>query len=475
MTQASARAVAVSGVDRLGAHAALWYGQARYRLAWLVLPQAAVALAAGLALALVGTGAEWGKPADSKESEKLYADLLEKAGKDGDKAAFDKLKTAAEAGEISARSFMGVLHDPDMASVYPKSPVKPDVDKALGYYQRTADLGYPGAQRGMTELLLNPAHGHYDAKRGCRYGLALHANPAVARAGYAGFWPALYRLAGCYVTPESGVPRDPQKAAATYMETVAAGVRAAATDLTDGLGRRPPDLVSAIQRNLTRRGFYSGPIDGTASPQTIAAVRALSGKVAPTGGSAPAGGAAPPGGAAGGEGKNPAPPASEPVPSVDALTALYKSAPTNAADAAKLRDFAEKGFAVAQFLYASLVSPTNKNAGQVAPDGRLASRYLERLAQEKEFGPAAVSAAFLYDIGGADLPRDPAKAADMTVRALELKAKDILPNLENDKWGAGYWAALQQRLAARKLYRGRIVDQRNDRTLQAAGDLLGNP
>jgi hypothetical protein len=34
--------------------------------------------------------------------EKLYADLLEKAGKDGDKAAFDKLKTAAEAGEISA-------------------------------------------------------------------------------------------------------------------------------------------------------------------------------------------------------------------------------------------------------------------------------------------------------------------------------------------------------------------------------------
>ncbi|MBK3423785.1 sel1 repeat family protein, partial [Methylobacterium sp. IIF4SW-B5] len=191
--------------------------------------------------------------------------------------------------------------------------------------------------------------------------------------------------------------------------------------------------------------------------------------------SAPAGGAAPPGGAAGGEGKNPAPPASEPVPSVDALTALYKSAPTNAADAARLRDFAEKGFAVAQFLYASLVSPTNKNAGQVAPDGRLASRYLERLAQEKEFGPAAVSAAFLYDIGGADLPRDPAKAADMTVRALELKAKDILPNLENDKWGAGYWAALQQRLAARKLYRGRIVDQRNDRTLQAAGDLLGNP
>ena len=44
-----------------------------------------------------------------------------------------------------------------------------------------------------------------------------------------------------------------------------------------------------------------------------------------------------------------------------------------------------------------------------------------------------------------------------------------------DKWGVGFWAALQQRLADRNLYQGRVVDQRNDRTIQAARRLLGNP
>ncbi|WP_420604519.1 hypothetical protein [Methylobacterium sp.] len=112
----------MSGTDRLGAHAALWYADARYRSAWLVLPQAAIALVAGLALLLLKPTADWGKPADSKDSEKIYLDLLDKAGKDGDKAAFEKLKAAADAGDISARSFMGALHNPEWAGIYVKNP-----------------------------------------------------------------------------------------------------------------------------------------------------------------------------------------------------------------------------------------------------------------------------------------------------------------------------------------------------------------
>ncbi|MEH3065534.1 MAG: AAA family ATPase [Methylobacterium radiotolerans] len=101
--------------------------------------------------------------------------------------------------------------------------------------------------------------------------------------------------------------------------------------------------------------------------------------------------------------------------------------------------------------------------------------HLERLAVERSFAPAAASAAFLYDLGGAGLQRDPAKAADLTIRALELKSTEILQNLEQDQWGAGFWAALQQRLADRNLYQGRVVDQRNDRTIRRARRLLGNP
>lgn len=472
---------ATIGTDRLRAHATLWYADARYRLAWLVLPQAAVALLAGLALALLKPAGEWGKPADSKENEKLYLDLLDKAGKDGDRAAFEKLRTAAEAGDVSARSFMGALYNPEWAAVYAKNPVKPDAAKALTYYQKPADLGFPGAQRGMTELLLDPARGQHDLKRGCRYGLAFQANPVAARNNYLDSWSTLYWIAGCYTDAASGVPRDPQKAADLYMNTVAAKLPRAVTAFTDELGRQPPDLVAAIQRDLAKHGFYTGPADGTATPQTRAAVQALAGWGAGPQGNAGAGsaGAGNPGAGNTGAGKPagpppPAPPAA--TPSVEELIALSKSAVSNAADAAKLRGLAESGVPVAQYLYAAMhLSPANKEQRVTAPDGPLAARYLERLAVERSFAPAAASAAFLYDLGGAGLQRDPAKAADLTIRALELKSTEILQNLEQDQWGAGFWAALQQRLADRNLYQGRVVDQRNDRTIQAARRLLGNP
>ncbi|MGU3545520.1 peptidoglycan-binding protein [Methylobacterium sp. A52T] len=469
------------GTDRLRAHATLWYADARYRLAWLVLPQAAVALLAGLALALLKPAGEWGKPADSKENEKLYLDLLDKAGKDGDRAAFEKLRTAAEAGDVSARSFMGALYNPEWAAVYAKNPVKPDAAKALTYYQKPADLGFPGAQRGMTELLLDPARGQHDLKRGCRYGLAFQANPVAARNNYLDSWSTLYWIAGCYTDAGSGVPLDPQKAADLYMNTVAAKLPRAVTTFTDELGRQPPDLVAAIQRDLAKRGFYTGPADGTATPQTRAAVQALAGRGAGPQGNAGAGsaGAGNPGAGNTGAGKPASPPPPAPpaaTPSVEDLIALSKSAVSNAADAAKLRGLAESGVPVAQYLYAAMhLSPANREQRVTAPDGPLAARYLERLAVERSFAPAAASAAFLYDLGGAGLQRDPAKAADLTIRALELKSTEILQNLEQDQWGAGFWAALQQRLADRNLYQGRVVDQRNDRTIQAARRLLGNP
>ena len=469
------------GTDRLRAHATLWYADARYRLAWLVLPQAAVALLAGLALALLKPAGEWGKPADSKENEKLYLDLLDKAGKDGDRAAFEKLRTAAEAGDVSARSFMGALYNPEWAAVYAKNPVKPDAAKALTYYQKPADLGFPGAQRGMTELLLDPARGQHDLKRGCRYGLAFQANPVAVRNNYLDSWSTLYWIAGCYTDAGSGVPRDPQKAADLYMNTVAAKLPRAVTTFTDELGRQPPDLVAAIQRDLAKRGFYTGPADGTATPQTRAAVQALAGRGAGPQGNAGAGSAGAGNTGAGNTGAAkpagpppPAPPAA--TPSVEDLIALSKSAASSAADAAKLRGLAESGVPVAQYLYAAMhLSPANREQRVTAPDGPLAARYLERLAVERSFAPAAASAAFLYDLGGAGLQRDPAKAADLTIRALELKSTEILQNLEQDQWGAGFWAALQQRLADRNLYQGRVVDQRNDRTIQAARRLLGNP
>src|SRR5204863_105820 len=54
--------MSVAREDWLRAHGALWYGDARYRLAWFVLPQAVTCAVAGLCLALAAHG-EWGRPA----------------------------------------------------------------------------------------------------------------------------------------------------------------------------------------------------------------------------------------------------------------------------------------------------------------------------------------------------------------------------------------------------------------------------
>ena len=58
--------MSVAREDWLRAHGALWYGDARYRMAWFVLPQAVTCAVAGLCLALAAHG-EWGRPATASK------------------------------------------------------------------------------------------------------------------------------------------------------------------------------------------------------------------------------------------------------------------------------------------------------------------------------------------------------------------------------------------------------------------------
>ncbi len=452
----------MSGTDRVRAHAALWYADARYRLAWLVLPQAAIALAAGLALAVLKPTGEWGKPADSKEDEKLYHELLDKAGKDGDKAAFDKLKAGADAGNISARSFLGTLYNPEWASLYPKSPVKADAAKALTYYQQPADLGYPGAQRHDRTAAQSRA-------RSVRPQAGVPLRPRLLRkSGRDPGQPLrflvdavldrrlLYRLGQWRAARHA-------EGADIYMDTVAAKLPLSVTTFTDDLGRQPPDLVAAIQRNLARRGFYSGPADGSATPQTLAAVRALAGKCR--------------------NGRRKHREACGQHAAGTAIRAEAERRGTHRARQERDHQRCRRGEAPrpggrrhdgrAVPLRASFCPRPTRSSGSPPPmpPGRysISSGWRAR----RPSPPPRPRPPFLYDIGAPNLPRDPEKAADMTIRALELKDADILKNIEEDKWGAGFWAALQQRLAQRNLYQGRILDQRNDRTVQAARSLLG--
>ena len=59
--------MSIAREDWLRAHAALWYDDRRYRLAWLALPQAVTCAVAGLCMALAAQGVR-GRPAPASKA-----------------------------------------------------------------------------------------------------------------------------------------------------------------------------------------------------------------------------------------------------------------------------------------------------------------------------------------------------------------------------------------------------------------------
>lgn len=454
------------------AHGARWYDDARYRFAWLMLPQACAALLVLAAVPLLRQADKWGEPASSKELEKRFADLLDKAGKDGDKAAFDEMTKAADAGGIAANSILAHLYDPGDAGAYPKNPVQPDAAKALKMYRVAADAGFPGGQRGATVLTLNQSYPTYDLKQGCRYGTAFYANPLAIQVKHFEEWSTLALIANCYVDEGSGVKRDLPKAASIYLDGVAAKHKPTIALLSDKLGLQPKDLVTALQQNLKQRGLYYGALDGAATAQTIGAIRSLAGEASkPPPPTNPPPANPPP--------ANP-PPANPPSqqPPSESAQVLFEKAKSDRTSEIRLRFLADGGDTTAQLLYGMLFAPAYTAQRTTVLDARRAMTYFELLSKRGDAvaGAAAAWGAMLYDAGYPELPRDGNKAAFFAVRALELKNADMVKMLESNKWGPGFWSTLQAELTIRNLYTGMLVDRRNDRSIMAARRLAeGRP
>ncbi len=450
------------------AHGARWYDDPRYRLAWFVLPQACAALLLLAALPLLDKADTWGEPAVSKELEQKYKDLVDKAGKDGDKAAFDELTKAANAGGIAANSIFAHLYDPADAGLYPKNPVQADAAKALKMYRVAADAGFPGGQRGATAMTLTKTYPTYDLKQGCKYGTAFYANPLAIQVKHFEQWGLITQIADCYVDENSGIARDFGKATSMYLDAVAAKYAPTVTLLTDKLALQPKDLVLSIQQSLKQRGLYYGRIDGVVSPQTLDAIRSLAGdtsKPAPVPPPPNPPPANPP----------PPPPPEKPAPTPEAVQAMFEKAKTDYTSELQLRSLADGGDANAQLLYGMLFAPAYKAPRTTKVDASRAMAYFKPLSQ-RGIGSAAAWGALLYDTGYPELPRNAAAAAAFAVRALELKNADMITMLEKNSWGPGFWSELQTRLSQRNLYLGTVIDRKNDRAIMAARKLAeANP
>jgi TPR repeat protein len=321
----------------LATHGKLWYDDKWYRIAWLISPQALMAVLVLLFWAAPASekNVPWAKPVDPALRERELASLRDNAK--SDRQAMDRLEREARGGDMSAQFYYGTLFDPSFRF---STIVQPDAAQAVDWYSRAAAQGNDYA---LANLALYYGDGRFvrlDYTRSCFYARKLDAN------SYA---PSLRVKGDCYARGLGGTPVDLAQAAVAYelaankgnprawaslgyfyenglggkQRDVAVALRyyRAAADKGDSLGLHNlgyaynsgslglqrdggeaarlimqalenkydvtlqsltsrPDLWSAdfwqsLQRRLEEKGIYAGAIDGRANPATLDAVRRL--------------------------------------------------------------------------------------------------------------------------------------------------------------------------------------------------------
>lgn len=443
--------MSVAREDWLRAHGALWYGDARYRLAWFVLPQAVTCAVAGLCLALAAHG-EWGRPATaSKERLAELTALRDRAGKNGDRKAFEELSAAAARNQIDASTKLGTLYDPLTAPYFPKKPSPDDFSRATALYGPGAAAGELLAVTRLADVLLDPANSNGDLKRGCRLAQTWIDDPETLNRTITGEERLTVKLAKCYVHPESGLPQNPVRAGELVTAVLWRKHRPTIDAFINNLGAQDPALVTGIQRHLAEQGRYIGLVDGRANPALITALQVEAGikdtvatprpeprRVTPSG----------------------------PAPEV---LALAGAARTDRQALARLKSLAESGNADALIFYADLFNPVSNKGEVFAPDAQVAVAYYERAAAAGQ-GRAASQAAAIYDEGWGNVAKDPKKAAALAIQAVDLKDYQMefwLLFEEGSSWSGAFWGALQAELKARGFYTLPVENKRNPAVITA--------
>lgn len=177
-------------------HGQMWYRSAVYRLAWVALPQALVALGLGVfalggglsTLSLTGptetqpapqNAGDWGKPLDVTTSEDETNALRDKAGVENDADALATLDALGKQGNTWAAFKLGTLLDPTLSGAYPY-PAAKDAKRALALFDPLLQEDNYKAQYRSVGLLLNASFGVQDGAKGCAIARKLAVQPEFA-------------------------------------------------------------------------------------------------------------------------------------------------------------------------------------------------------------------------------------------------------------------------------------------------------
>lgn len=452
--------MAASGL--LSTHGSLWYADPRYRLAWLIAPQALTVILAALVLSVVSEG-QWGKPASSTpERIAELSALRDKAGKEGDAKALETLTRAADDGELDAAAKLGTLYDPLVSAAFPRKSVPNDATRAIRLYGPGADSGSELATARLADLLLDPVTPRIDKPRGCRLAQIWRAKPGLDARGELRL---LLKQAQCLVDEESGLALDAKSAADTIYGLITTKFEPAVKTYVRSLGLQKPFVIKALQEHMANRKFgtlYTGPVDGTVHPETVAHLEMLAG-IRPMVESE----------------ESRVRKARRNEEKVEyrypsglnevTFRALAQAANSDPKAVARLKAYADAGNAAAQAAYAYSQNPFFNKGAIYPPDAQVAATYYERAARAGHAG-AAGQAAFLYYKGASNLARDLKKSAALHMLQIELDPGSAFV-LTDPQISAGmsgeFWAALQTELAARGFYKTPIENRRNEAVVSA--------
>jgi TPR repeat protein len=321
----------------LAAHGKLWYDDRRYRLAWIVWPQALAAVVVLWFWAMPSTGktAQWAKPLDP--AARAHALLALRDAAKSSRPAMDTLERDAFGGETLAQFFFATLFDPDFKL---STIVQPDIVKAVDWYSKAANQG---DQSSLNNLALAYSRGIYarvDYTRACYYARKLGAesfgaglsvkgdcyarglggtqvdlvqaasayetafNKGNARAeaalGYfyenglggrakssetalkyyrdaadKGDALGLHNLGAAYNSGLLGLQRDGAEAARLIFRALEMKYEVTLQSLTNRPDIWTSDFWQNLQRRLAEKGLYTGAIDGRTNSATLDAVRRL--------------------------------------------------------------------------------------------------------------------------------------------------------------------------------------------------------
>lgn len=194
---------------------------------------------------------------------------------------------AAKNGVANARYNLGVLYHQGIG-------VPVDIDKAMSFYAEAATQGHPEAQYNLGIAHIEGIGVTYDPKMAAQY---------FEQAANSGITEAAYNLGLIYENGLLGETR-PDDALMWYKKSADKGspeAKAALEQLAKSLGislddvnriaervskskrtataspvpLADQDLIADIQSELTRRGLYSGVVDGKNGPMTSNAIRAF--------------------------------------------------------------------------------------------------------------------------------------------------------------------------------------------------------